>query len=145
MISRSSFVPVCVSSLNARVLSVRSSDPLSVCLGGGAATNLTPGLNRAGGHSIIVHLMIEAPMPTVVTINGPDAINLIEMAANRLTGGNKTEAVAMAMRHLLERDVRAGSLFGTHPGSVRVRDGVDLTAPVLEDPTDAATGHEIDR
>ena len=84
-------------------------------------------------------------MPTVVTINGPDAINLIETAANRLTGGNKTEAVAMAMRHLLERDVRAGSLFGTHPGSVRVRDGVDLTAPVLEDPTDAATGHEIDR
>ena len=84
-------------------------------------------------------------MPTVVTINRPDAVNLIEMAANRLTGGNKTEAVAMAMRHLLERDVRAGSLFGTHPGSVRVRDGVDLTAPVLEDPMDAATGHEIDR
>ena len=51
----------------------------------------------------------------------------------------------MAMRHLLERDARAGTLFGAHPGSVRVRDGVDLTAPVLEDPMHAETGHEIER
>jgi hypothetical protein len=72
-------------------------------------------------------------------------IALIEAAAYRLTGGNKTEAVAIAMRHLLERDARVGSLFGAHPGSVRVRDDVDLTAPVLEDPLDAETGHEIDR
>jgi hypothetical protein len=84
-------------------------------------------------------------MPTVVTINRPDVVALIEVAANRLTGGNKTAAVAMALRHLLAQDVRAGSLFGAHPGSVRVRDGVDLTAPVLEDPPDAETGHEIDR
>jgi hypothetical protein len=89
--------------------------------------------------------MIEVPMPTVVTINRPDVVSLIETAATRLTRGNKTEAVAMAMRQLLERDARAGTLFGAHPGSVHVRDGVDLTAPVLEDPLDAETGHEIDR
>jgi hypothetical protein len=84
-------------------------------------------------------------MPTVVTINRPDVVSLIETAANRLTGGNKTEAVALAMRRLLEQDSRAGSLFGAHPGSVRVRDGVDLTAPVLQDSLDAETGRELDR
>jgi len=84
-------------------------------------------------------------MPSVVTINRPDVVALIEAAANRMTGGNKTEAVAMAVRHLLERDAKAGSLFGAHPGSVRVRDGVDLTAPVLQEPLDAETGREIDR
>jgi hypothetical protein len=89
--------------------------------------------------------MIEVCMPTVVTINRPDVVSLIETAANRLTGGNKTEAVAMAMRHLLEQNERAGSLFGVHPGSVRIRPGVDLTAPVLEDPLEAETGAEIDR
>jgi hypothetical protein len=72
-------------------------------------------------------------MPTVVTINHPDVVALIEVAANRLTGGNKTAAVAMAMRSLLARDERLASVFGMHPGSVRVRDGVDLTAPVFED------------
>jgi hypothetical protein len=51
----------------------------------------------------------------------------------------------MAVRTLLEQDSRTGSLFGVHPGSVRVRDGVDLTEPVLQDPPDAETGHEIDR
>jgi hypothetical protein len=84
-------------------------------------------------------------MPTVVTINRPDVVALIETAANRFTGGNKTEAVAMAVRTLLEQDSRTGSLFGAHPGSVRVRDGVDLTEPVLQDPPDAETGREIDR
>jgi len=84
-------------------------------------------------------------VPTVVTLNRPDVVALIETAANRLTGGNKTEVVAMAMRRLLEQDARSGRLYGAHPGSVREHDGVDLTAPVLEDATDAATGHEIDR
>lgn len=84
-------------------------------------------------------------MPTVVTINRPDVVNLIETAANRLTGGNKTEAVAMAMRQLLERSDRAGTLFGAHSGSVRVRAGIDLTVPILQDPLDAETGAEIDR
>jgi hypothetical protein len=81
-------------------------------------------------------------MPTVVTINRPDVVALIEVAANRLTGGNKTAAVAMAMRSLLARDERAGSVY---PGSVRVRDGVDLVAPIFQDTSDAETGYEIDR
>lgn len=84
-------------------------------------------------------------MPTVVTINRPDVVSLIETAANRHTGGNKTEAVAMALRHLLESKARTASLFAAHPGSVRVRDGVDLTAPILTDTADAETGHEINR
>jgi hypothetical protein len=35
------------------------------------------------------------------------------------------------MRRLLDEDARAGSLFGAHPGSVRVNDGVDLITPAL--------------
>jgi hypothetical protein len=89
--------------------------------------------------------MTEVRMPTVVTINRPDVVALIEVAANRLTGGNKTAAVAMAMRSLLARDERAGSVFGSHPGSVRVRDGVDLVAPIFDGTSDAETGYEIDR
>jgi hypothetical protein len=84
-------------------------------------------------------------MPNVVTINRPDVVALIEEAAKKLTRGNKTEAVALAMRHLLDEDARAGSLFGAHPGSVRVRDGVDLIAPVLDVEPDAGTGREIER
>ncbi|MEA2743575.1 MAG: hypothetical protein QOG25_1946, partial [Acetobacteraceae bacterium] len=61
-------------------------------------------------------------MPSVVTINRPDVVALIQSAAERLTGGNKTEAVAMAVRSLLEQNARKGSLFGAHPGSVRVKD-----------------------
>ena len=83
-------------------------------------------------------------MPTVVTINRPDVVALIETVANRLTGGNKTEAVALAMRRLLELDARKGSLFGANRGSVRVREGVDLTEPVVEEPTDAETGRELE-
>jgi hypothetical protein len=84
-------------------------------------------------------------MATVVTINRPDVVVLIEKAAATLTGGNKTEAVALAMRRLLEQHARSGSLFGAHPGSVRVREGVDLTEPVLDVEPDAATGREIAR
>jgi hypothetical protein len=84
-------------------------------------------------------------MPSVVTINRPDVIALIEVAAKSMTAGNKTEAVALAMRRLLEQNARSGSLFGAHPGSVRVRDGVDLTAPALDVEPDAATGREIER
>jgi hypothetical protein len=36
-------------------------------------------------------------------------------------------------------------LFGAHRGSVRIRKGVDLTQPVLDDEMDAETGREIDR
>lgn len=41
--------------------------------------------------------------------------------------------------------IRSGSLFGAHRGSVRVKRGVDLTMPVLEEETDAESGREIDR
>lgn len=81
----------------------------------------------------------------VVTINRPDVVALVEEAADRLTDGNKTEAVALAMRHLLDQNARAGSLFGAHAGSVRVRAGVDLTAPALDAAPDAESGKEIDR
>ena len=84
-------------------------------------------------------------MATVVTINRPDVVALIERAADKLTDGNKTEAVALAMRRLLEEDARSGSLFAAHPGSVRVREGVDLTAPVFDETLDAESGKEIDR
>jgi hypothetical protein len=84
-------------------------------------------------------------MANVVTINRPDIVALIEEAAKRLTNGNKTEAVALAMRRLLEQDARAGSLFGGHRGSVRVREGVDLTKPALDVEPDAETGREIER
>ncbi len=81
-------------------------------------------------------------MPTVVTINRPDVVALVEQAAKKLTRGNKTEAVALALRRLLEQEARSGSLFGAHPGSVQVRPGVDLTAPIIE-PSDAEDGSEM--
>ena len=84
-------------------------------------------------------------MANVVTINRPEVVALIEEAANKLTGGNKTEAVAVAVRRLLEQNARAGSLFGAHHGSVRVREGVDLVAPALDVDPDAETGREIER
>jgi hypothetical protein len=82
-------------------------------------------------------------MAHVITINRPDVVALIETAARRLTGGNKTQAVALAMRRLLEREERVGSLFGANPGSVQVADGVDLTAPVLDVEPDAQSGLEL--
>ena len=84
-------------------------------------------------------------MPRVVTINRPDVVALIEEAAERLTDGNKTEAVALAMRRILDVQARRGSLFGAHKGSVQVREGVDLTEPVLDVVPDAETGRELDR
>lgn len=84
-------------------------------------------------------------MANVITINRPDVVALIEQAANKLTRGNKTEAVALAVQRLLEGDARAGSLFGAHRGSVRIHEGVDLTQPVLDDTSDAETGREIER
>jgi len=82
-------------------------------------------------------------MANVVTINRKDVIELIEQAAFKLTGGNKTEAVALALRRLLDQDARAGDLFGAHKGGVRVGVGVDLTLPALDVEPDAQTGHEL--
>jgi hypothetical protein len=84
-------------------------------------------------------------MPNVVTITRPDVIALIEKAAKKLARGNKTEAVALAMRCLLDEDARAGSLFGAHRGSVVIRQGVELIPPALDVEPDAATGREIER
>lgn len=83
-------------------------------------------------------------MPRVVTINRPDVVALIEEAAGKLTNGNKTEAVALAMRRILDIHARRGSLFGAHRGSIRVQEGVDLTAPVLDVEPDAQTGRELE-
>ena len=83
-------------------------------------------------------------MASVVTIKRPEVVALIEEAARTLTGGNKTEAVRLAMQHLLDTRARAGSLFGAHKGSVTVRPGVDLLAPVLELAPDAETGRKLD-
>ncbi|HEY2445831.1 MAG TPA: hypothetical protein VGI20_08865 [Rhizomicrobium sp.] len=84
-------------------------------------------------------------MASVVTINRPEVVALIEKAAKKLTRGNKTEAVALAVRRLLDRDAREGSLFGAHPGSVRVKAGTDLTEPALDVRPDAETGRELER
>jgi hypothetical protein len=84
-------------------------------------------------------------MANVVTINRPEVVVLIEEAARKLTAGNKTEAVALAVRRLLDENARAGSLFGAHRGSVRVRRDVDLIAPALDVEPDAESGREIDR
>jgi hypothetical protein len=83
-------------------------------------------------------------MPHVVTINRPDVIALIEEAAKKLTGGNKTEPVALALRRLLDQEAGTGSLFGTL-GSVRVQQGADLVASALDVEPDAETGREIYR
>jgi hypothetical protein len=84
-------------------------------------------------------------MANVITINRPEVGALIEEAARKLTHGNKTEAVALAVRRLLDENARAGSLFGAHRGSVRVREGVDLLEPALDVEPDAETGREVER
>jgi hypothetical protein len=83
-------------------------------------------------------------MANVVTINRKDVIELIEQAAIKLTGGNKTEAVALALRRLLDQDARAGDLFGAHKGGVRIGAGIDLTEPALDVEPDAQTGRELE-
>jgi hypothetical protein len=84
-------------------------------------------------------------MATVITINRPEVVALIEEAAKKMTDGNKTEVVALAMRRLLEQSARASTLFGAHKGSVRITEGVDLTAPALDVVPDAETGREVER
>ncbi len=85
-------------------------------------------------------------MARVVTINRPDVVALIEKVAGQMTKGNKTEAVALAMRRLLEKDARAGSLVGAHRGCLRMLKDIDLTKPVFDiEDSDAWTGREINR
>jgi hypothetical protein len=82
-------------------------------------------------------------VPSVVTINRADVIALIGEAAQKLTGGNKTEAVALAVRRLLDQEARKLSLFGANPGSVTVAEDIDPTEPVFQDGFDTETGAEI--
>jgi len=84
-------------------------------------------------------------MASVVTINRPDVVALIEKAAEAMTGGNKTELVATAVRRLLDEAARTEPLFGAHPGSVRIRSDVDLTQPAIDPLTDAESGRETRR
>ena len=84
-------------------------------------------------------------MARVVTINRPEVVALVEAAASRLTHGNKTEAVRLAMTQLLASHERLGSLFGAHHGSVRTMPGVDLTQPALDVVPDAESGLELAR
>jgi hypothetical protein len=84
-------------------------------------------------------------MANVITINRPDVVALIEEAGKKLTPGNKTEAVALAVRRLLEQNARAGSLYAAHPGSGWVHGGVDLIALALDVEPDAETGREVER
>lgn len=84
-------------------------------------------------------------MAHMITINRPDVVALVEEAAGKLTGGNKTEVIALGMQKLLASNARSGSLFGAHPGSVLVREDVDLVAPVLDVVPDAESGAEVER
>ncbi len=53
--------------------------------------------------SIVIDAMLKRIIVSVVTINRPHVIDLIEDAAKKRTGGNNTEAVAQAMRGLLAK------------------------------------------
>jgi hypothetical protein len=59
-------------------------------------------------------------MSVVATINRPDVASLIDRAADKLTGGSKTEAVAMAMQRLPDSQESTGSMFGMLRGTVRL-------------------------
>jgi hypothetical protein len=82
-------------------------------------------------------------MPKIVTIRRPDVVTLIGRVADELSAGDKTEAVALALRRLLEHDARSGSLFGAHPGSVRISEGGNVVDPILSDELDSQTRREL--
>ena len=104
----------------------------SDCLSGQPIPN--GGLQTHPASPIIKPLMMEPAMATVVTINRPDVVSLIERAADKLTRGNKTEAVALAMQRLLDSEERSGSLFGfMGRGSMQVQEGWDLTQPAIDE------------
>jgi hypothetical protein len=84
-------------------------------------------------------------MPKTLTISRPDVVALVEEAAAKLTCGNKTEAIALALRRLLYASARSGSLFGAHPNSVKVQKGTDLIAPAIDATPNAESGAEIER
>jgi hypothetical protein len=61
-----------------------------------------------------------------------------------MTRENKTGPVDPRMRRVVDREARVRSLSGAHPGSVRVKPGVDLIEPVLDVVPDAETGRELE-
>lgn len=72
-------------------------------------------------------------MANVVTINRRDVVELISRAAARFTGGNKTEAVARALRQMLDQDDRGRPLYGAHRDSMWMDPAWDLTGPTFEE------------
>lgn len=74
-------------------------------------------------------------MPRVVTITRPDVIDLIERVARLETGGNKTEAVALGMRSLLERAAarRDGDPFAGLGEGMRIAADLELDRRELDD------------
>jgi hypothetical protein len=46
--------------------------------------------------------------------------------------------------HTEKLTLPTGTWFGRHRGSVRIADGVDLTEPTFDEPTDAETGRELE-
>jgi hypothetical protein len=96
-------------------------------------------IRGCSGREGIIHYHLDRrrSAENVVTIDRPYAVALIGEAAKKLTRGNKTEAVALAVRRLAE-NAREGSLFGAHQGSVRVREGTDIIGPILHVEPDAA-------
>jgi hypothetical protein len=59
----------------------------------------------------------ELLIANVVTITRPEVVSPIEEAAWWLMGGSKTEAVALALRRLLDQNVRADAFC---PGLIAV-------------------------
>ena len=72
-------------------------------------------------------------MAFVVAIREPDTMARLERLADRFAGGSKADLIDLASQSRERSETRTGSLFGAHPGSITVREGVDLTVPVLDD------------
>src|SRR5437868_2448025 len=86
---------------------------LSPLLGGRKVDLRTAGdLSRYFRDEVVGTAEPQYEAANVVTIDRPEVVALIEEAAKRLTQGDQTEAVALAVRLLLKQSARAGSLFG---------------------------------
>jgi hypothetical protein len=79
--------------------------------------------------------MTQGEVQTVINGNQSNATASIETAA--------TGTESSVDHQTRAREVHTDSLFGAHPGSVRVLDDVDLMAPILQDLLEAETGEEI--
>ena len=94
-------------------------------------------LQSAGSRRVGCRAWGRASVAASVTIDRSDVVARIAALAARLTGGDKTALVSLALPRLERDGGRSGSLFGVLPGSLVVCEGVDLTAPVLEDRMEA--------